>query len=164
MRRLGVAGAAIVLCLSLGAPVAGQESSPGASPAAMTPAVFTGTNSCGIGTGKWLADDPRVTGSCSGVSTNARLVDRYPGPLVGVGDYGVNGPDGDWIGTWAVMAGDDLRTVFRGFIVLEGTEAYEGWAVWAWTSAPEGWQEGTPGDLEGVIYEGTAPRLEWVEE
>jgi hypothetical protein len=160
MKRMLAAAAAIVVCLALAMPALAQEESGGGSPAAMSPAVFTGEATYGIDTGRWLASDPRVTGTRSGDS-DARLVDRYPGPLVGVGHYTVNGPDGDWVGTWAVMAGDDLPSVARAFVVLEGTQAYEGWAVWAWADTPEGWQEGGPMDLEGVIYQGSAPSIQW---
>ena len=55
-----------------------------------------------------------------------------------------------------------LPTVARNFVALEGTEAYEGWVVFAWVTTPEGWQGGSL-ELEGVIYQGSAPRLEWPE-
>ena len=42
--------------------------------------------------------------------------------------------------------------------LLEGTEAYEGWAVVGWVTTPEGWQ-GEPQELEGVIYQGEAPEM-----
>ena len=47
---------------------------------------------------------------------------------------------------------------------LAGTGAYEGWAMLAWAGTPDGWQDGDPFDLEGVIYEGSATQLEWSEE
>jgi hypothetical protein len=75
----------------------------------------------------------------------------------------VNGPKGDWVGTWGLMAGDAFPTVSRNFALLEATEAYEGWAVWAWATTPDG-RQGGAFDLEGVIYEGSAPSLQWSEE
>ena len=158
--RFTLAGTVILALLGgVGGAVLAQEESPGASPAAMAPVLFTGGATCGFGPAEeWLADDPRVTGPCS--MTIEQEGGDLPGGFVAVGDYTVNGPEGDWVGTWSVMAFPP--TLGRNFMVLEGTEAYEGWAVWAWATAPDGW-EGEPFDLVGVIYEGSAPRLEWSE-
>ena len=44
-------------------------------------------------------------------------------------------------------------------ITTEGTDANEGWAfVGMWLSAM-----GQPTQVDGVIYEGAAPRMEWPE-
>ena len=85
------------------------------------------------------------------------------GGFVGSGTLTLDGPDGDWVGPWAVMAGHEFPTVSRIIATLEGTDAYEGWAVVAWVMTPEGWYDGKPQAVEGVIYEGSAPRLAWPE-
>ncbi len=160
MRRLWAAAAAVLMCLALGLPALAQEGS-GGPPTTVEPptmpmdeVVFTGEATCGVGpTEEWLTSDPRVTGPC--LITHIRWGSMIPGA---VGDYTVNGPEGDWTGTWSLMS--TSPTVARNLMVLEGTEAYEGWAVWAWAATPDGWQDGDPFDLEGVIYEGLAPSLQ----
>ena len=139
-----------------------QDATPQASPVAMESAAFTGGATCGFGVSneEWLATDPRVTGSCSLNITHE--ADTVPGGsnFVAIGEYTVNGPEGDWIGTWSLMA--FYPTLGRNFILLEGTEAYEGWSVWAWANTPDDWR-GEPFDLIGVIYEGSAPEFVWEE-
>jgi hypothetical protein len=161
------AGAAIVMCLALGGlPVAGQESS--GSPAPTMPTgevVFTGTATCGVDDPEeWLTSAPMVTGPCSITPTHfgGWLEEGQQISIPGaVGDYTVNGPEGDWTGTW-LLIGICCDPPARNFMALEGTGAYEGWAVLAWAGTPEGWQ-GEPFDLQGIIYEGSTPRLEWSE-
>ena len=161
MRRLWAAGAAIVMCLALGGmPVAAQEESPGASPTAMASVVFTGGATCGVGyPEEWLTSDPMVTGPCSIAVKSWGSPDTVDIPGA-VGDYTVNGPEGDWTGTWALITASDGE-VARNLMALEGTEAYEGWVVLAWAGTPDGWQDGDPFDLQGIIYEGSAPSLQW---
>ena len=102
--RFTLAGTVILALLGgVGGAVLAQEESPGASPAAMAPVLFTGGATCGFGPAEeWLADDPRVTGPCS--MTIEQEGGDLPGGFVAVGDYTVNGPEGDWVGTWSVMA------------------------------------------------------------
>ena len=160
MRRLWAAVAAVLVCLALGGlPVAGQEASEG--PASTLPTgelVFTGTATCGFGSPEeWLTSDPMVTGPCS------IDVQRSGGPIPGsVGSYTVKGPEGDWTGTW-VLIGVCCDPPARNFMALEGTGAYEGWALLAWAGTPDGWQLPDPFELQGIIYEGSAPRLSWLE-
>jgi hypothetical protein len=158
MRRLWAAGAAIVMCLALGGlPVAGQEEAP-----ATGPVVFTGTTTCGVtDPQEWATSDPRVTGPCALVPTTWGGPDTINIPGA-VGRYTVNGPDGDWTGSWLLI--HEYPMVARNLMVLEGTGAYEGWAVLAWAGTPDGWQEPDPFDLQGIIYEGSAPTLQWPEE
>jgi hypothetical protein len=163
MRRIWAALAAVMVCLALGGmPVAAQEESPGASPTAMASVVFTGGATCGVGyPEEWLTSDPRVTGPCSitNISWGSPVTVNIPGA---VGNYTVTGPEGDWTGTWALITASDGE-VARNLMALEGTEAYEGWVVLAWAGTPDGWQDGDPFDLQGVIYEGSAPSLQWPE-
>jgi hypothetical protein len=169
MRRLWAAGAATMVCLALGGvPALAQEESPPASPSAspvpvaMAPAVFTGED-----TGSSLvASDPRVSGTYS-TTWDAQVEIPYgsagagQGGMVAWGNLTVNGPDGDWIGRWAVTAGYDFPTPSRIIALLEGTQAYEGWAAVAWVTTPEGWIPWMGGsqELEGVIYQGEAPEM-----
>ena len=176
MHRMWVAGAAIVMCLALGGlSVAGQEeaeqptaAADGTASDAMAtgPVVFAGTATCGVtDTEEWAASDPRVTGPCSiapahfgGWLEEGQQI-SIPGA---VGDYAVNGPEGDWTGTWLLI--HEYPIVARNFMALDGTGTYEGSAVLAWAGTPDGWQEGDPFDLEGIIYEGSTPSLHWPEE
>jgi hypothetical protein len=164
MRKLWAAGAAIVVCLTLGGlPALGQE--PSESPVPTMPTdevVFTGEASCGVGSPEeWVTSDPRVTGPCLITPTiwgGPTTID-IPGA---VGDYVVHGPEGDWIGTW-MLIGVCCDPPARNFMALEGTGAYEGWAVLAWAGTPDGWQMPAPFDLQGIIYKGSAPSLQWSE-
>ena len=165
MRRLWAAGAAIVVCLALsGLPVAGQE--PSGSPVPTMPTdevVFTGGATCGVGyPEEWLTSDPRVTGPCSIAVKSWGSPDTVDIPGA-VGDYTVKGPEGDWTGTW-MLIGICCDPPARNLMLLEGTGAYEGWSVVAWAGTPDGWQDGDPFDLQGIIYEGSAPSLQWPEE
>jgi hypothetical protein len=164
MRRMWAAGAAIVMCLALGGvPVAGQESSESPAPTMPTDeVVFTGTATCGLDDPEeWVTSDPRVSGPCS------IAVKSWGGPHTvdipgAVGYYKVNGPEGDWTGTW-MLIGVCCDPPARNFMALEGTGAYEGWAVLAWAGTPDGWQMPDPFDLQGIIYKGSAPSLQWPE-
>ena len=128
---------------------------------AMAPAVFTGGATCGFGpTQEWLTSDPRVTGPCSIAITSWGSPDTVNIPGA-VGNYTVAGPEGDWTGAWMLLGIGPA--VARNLMVLEGTEAYEGWVVLAWAGTPDSWQEPDPWDLQGVIYEGSAPSLQWPE-
>jgi hypothetical protein len=129
------------------------------APAAMAPAAFTGGATCGFGyPEEWVTSDPRVTGPCSILVQTWGSPDTVDMPGA-IGEYTVNGPEGDWTGGWMLLG--IAPTVARNLMVLEGTEAYEGWVVLAWAGTPDDWQEPGPWDLQGVIYEGSAPSLQW---
>jgi len=164
MRRLWAAGAAILMCLALGGmPVVGQEASQG--PATTMPTdevVFTGTATCGFGDPEeWLTSEPMLTGPCS-MTPGGPIPAVVPG---GVGNYTVYGPDGNWTGAF-ILIGPCCDPPARNFMALEGTGAYDGWSVLAWAGTPEGWQmsDPVPWDLQGIIYKGSAPGLQWPEE
>jgi len=161
MRRLWAAAAAIVMCLALGGMPAlaqGASGSPAVSPApvAAGPVVVTGEESGG----QFRLSDPRVSGYHTETwAGNVGLTNGF----VAWGILTLRGPDGDWVGPWTVMAGYDFTRLSRLYHTLEGTEAYEGLAFVLYETTPEGWDETSPQTFEGVIYEGSAPRLEWPE-
>jgi hypothetical protein len=110
--------------------------------------------------------DPRVSGYHTEtwdheVGNPSGSVGAGQGGFLSWGTLTLHGPDGDWVGPWTVMAGNDFPTVSRIIMTLEGTEAYEGLAAVLWETTPKGWDGVSPQEVEGVIYEGSAPRLEW---
>jgi hypothetical protein len=170
MRKIWGAGAVIMVCLALAAPALAQESSSSARPVASpipgttVPVVFSGEE--WPTTQKVEASDPRVSGNFTMTDDQEVLipdgsVGAGQGGFVAWGTYTLDGPDGDWVGPWTQMAGWDFPSVSRVLATLEGTEAYEGLAAVLWITLPAGWDGQGPGTVEGVIYEGPAPRLEW---
>ena len=163
--RLSLVGTVIVMLLGgSGGMVLAQEASP--APGTTVPVVFSGEE--WPRTQKLEASDPRVSGRFT--QTEDNLVD-IPDGAVGAGQgggvwwgtYTLQGPDGDWVGPWVQLAGYDFPSVSRVLATLEGTQAYEGLAALLWITLPAGWDGQGPGTVEGVIYEGSAPRLEWPE-
>jgi len=146
MRRLWAAGAAIVMCSTLGgAQVAAQGTEASGVTVAMddcgslyaTPIVCT-----------WTASDPRLTGRMTHEWVILDLGDKVN--TVGWADATVEGPEGNWTGRlYAVW-----KPVRQLFAVLSGDGAYEGWQYVASTI-----DDGVVGDTDwfGVIYEGELP-------
>jgi hypothetical protein len=124
----------------------------------MVPATVTGEEECfSAGHCEMRLSDPRV----SGRNEPRRLGEvDVPNGFVAWGTATIRGPDGDWTGPWAVMAGSDFSKTSQMIKILEGTEAYEGWTFVVWVTTPPGWQRGQPTEVEGVIYRGSAPQLE----
>jgi hypothetical protein len=156
MRRLWVAGAAMVVCLALGAPVMAQQ----ASPAAAGPVLVTATGACSwfmngnvqTGTCTHTASDPRVSGPAT--QTMAEHV-GIPGgdDYLQTFDTVLTGPDGTWTGrTWVVF--DWPNNVAYAQTVLTGDGSYEGWTY------VDSARDTTPDantDSVGVLYEGPPP-------
>jgi hypothetical protein len=175
MRRLWAASAAIVMCLSPGAPVLAQEGSP--TPA--SPVIVTGTEECGGRSGGtstyggvdsergWVADcvntmsDPRVDGTW----VNTLNMDCYPGDMCLMwGTHVLDGTDGGWACSWA---GADFPTLSLegGFLVsgvCPGTGGFEG-LTYVFQHGNAGFEVGSPfsddSTFDGVIYEGPAPMV-----
>lgn len=59
------------------------------------------------------------------------------------------------------QGGYGFSSVLRVVATLEGTGAYEGLALVDWATLPSGWRGEGPSTVEGVIYQGSAPRMEW---
>jgi hypothetical protein len=156
MRRLWAAGAAIVVCLALGAPVMAQE----ASQAADGPVLVTATQACA-----WDAPGDVLTGTCSYTASDARLT----GPLTqiitehvgipGGDDYvqtfdaTLEGPEGTWTGRYWVIFDQVAQTAWA-TSALSGDGAYEGWTYVA--SGSDASMAGAH-DLVGVLYQGPPP-------
>ena len=155
LRRLSAAGAALSLCLALGAPVVAQE----ASPAAGGPVPVTATQACawsmtgGVPTGTctYTASDPRVTGPLT--LTIAEAVGTPDEHYLETFDATIPGPDGIWTGRYWVVF-DWPANVSYPLSVLTGDGAYEGWTYVA--SGQDNVPDGSL-DLVGVLYEGPPP-------
>lgn len=109
------------------------------------------------------ASDPRVSGpSSEGDMWDACFLmgpddpPFYPSGCIYWGDYGIEGPDGDWVGTWTGV--DDVGLGQASYLILlEGTGAYEGWSfVGHWLDP----FTGAPLTFSGLIYEGPLPPWE----
>ena len=109
------------------------------------------------------ASDPRV----SGTSTEGDMWDAcflmgpndppfYPSGCIYWGEYGIDGPDGRWVGTWTGVDDPALGKASY-LILLEGTDAYEGWSFVAHWLDPF---TGAPLTFSGLIYEGPLPPWE----
>ena len=150
---------------------------------AMAPALVTGTETCTGGEvetaqmeGYHLlyavspkghctvaASDPRI----SGPSTVSPMWDAcflmgpddppvYPSGCIYWGEYGIEGPDGDWVGTWTGVDNVELGGASL-LIHAEGTDAYEGWSLVGHWLEPF---TGEPLAFAGLIYEGRLPPWE----
>lgn len=177
--RAALAGTVIVALLSGSAGVVMAQEGP------MAPAMVTGTEACASGVefdirpmeGYSLlhasapfeghctvtASDPRV----SGPATVGEFWDAcylmgpddppfYPSGCIYWGTYRLDGPDGSWEGTWSGVDDEDLgMAIFQ--LLLEGTDAYEGWSFVAnWHAG----FTGEPAPWSGLIYEGPLPPWE----
>jgi hypothetical protein len=175
--RLSLVGTVILVLLGGLAGVALAQDEP------MEPALVTGTEICTGGaiettqmedytllhaTGPEghctiTASDPRV----SGPSTEGDMWDAcflmgpddppfYPSGCIYWGDYGIEGPDGSWVGTWTGVDDPALGKASY-LILLEGTGAYEGWSFVVHWLDPF---TGAPLTFSGLIYEGPLPPWE----
>jgi hypothetical protein len=154
---MSAAGAVIVVCTVLGgAPAFAQSPDASAVPASPGPAQVTGQEVCGGGT---VCDeqlsDPRVTGK--GIVDMDVQCPAGDTGCVAQGTFTLEGPDGDWVGPF--VGTFEATTAKAAFLVTtEGTDAYEGWSFVAVFLDP---LNGEPASVSGVIYEGSAPRMEW---
>ena len=152
MRGLLASGAAIFMCLALGAlPVAAQRDA----------VVVTTTQECDLSANPvactYAASDPRVAGTGGhvfreGISGDGGSV--VPGTEVALywTDYWIEGPEGAWTGHGYLFA-DDAGTI-HALVMLAGEAAYEGWSYVAYGDDPEA---DANHDMIGVIYEGPLP-------
>ena len=163
MRGMWAAGAALLVCLALGGtPVVAQGETE------MRPALITGTEHCSVDDASpspipadvdvacdQRLSDPRVTG----VGYVTWLGEAPVGLELSWGNFTLKGPDGDWVGPFTGMYDTGLKKNVY-LITTEGTDAYEGWAfVGMWLSA----MDGQPTQVNGIIYQGAAPPMEWPE-
>jgi len=109
------------------------------------------------------ASDPRV----SGFATVGDFWDAcylmgpddppfYPSGCIYWGRYRINGPEGSWEGTWSGVDDENLGQASM-LLLLEGTDAYDGWSFVAHLLDPF---TGEPPTFSGLIYEGPLPPWE----
>jgi hypothetical protein len=106
---------------------------------------------------RYDAADPRFSG-WSDIVLNVDCYSSFSekSKCVRWGTERIPGPDGDWVGTYRGGQFSGSATGVRAnFEVLEGTGAYEGWAiVWYMDMAALGGEEWV---IDGIIYQGPPP-------
>jgi hypothetical protein len=172
-----VAGAAIVMCLSLGGLAVGQ-SPPVSPPAEAGFAAVTATSDCSEtiedGTPQMetlpfgvtglvlgcdnIASDPRVSGQGTmslNIETWDPVVRTGPGTnMVLWGDVSITGPDGSWSGRqYGIYDSEGTVHVFG---VLAGSGGYEGWS-YATSGTVPGPTGNTTSESVGLIYHSPPP-------
>ena len=176
LRLTLVATVALVLLGGLGGSAVAQDDP-------MAPAMVTGTEACVGGEVEttpmdgytilhgsgpeggctFTASDPRV----SGTGTVTDFWDAcylmgpddppfYPSGCIYWGTYRIDGPDGSWAGTWSGVDDADLGQASIQ-LLMEGTDAYDGWSFVAHMQDPF---TGDPVTFSGLIYEGPLPPWE----
>ena len=111
----------------------------------------------------FTASDPRV----SGTATLDDFWDAcylmgpddppfYPSGCIYWGTQRIDGPDGSWEGTWSGVDDEDLGLASL-LLLMEGTDAYEGWSFVAHVLESG---TGEPVTFSGLIYEGPLPPWE----